>query len=76
MSRRGNCWDNAVTESFFHSLKTQLVYHMKYQNPAEAERSLFWYIEVYYNRMRKHSTNGYVAPALYEQKWLENRRAA
>lgn len=76
MSRRGNCWDNAVAESFFHSLKTQFIYHMKYQNPAEAERSLFWYIEVYYNRMRKHSTNGYVAPALYEQKWLENRKAA
>jgi putative transposase len=76
MSRRGNCWDNAVAESFFHSLKTQLVYHVRYQSREEAERSLFWYIEVYYNRQRKHSTNGYVAPALYEQQWWEMKKVA
>ncbi len=67
MSHRGNCWDNAVAESFFHSLKTQLVYHMKNKTQEEAERSLFGYIEVYYNRKRKHSTNGYIASVLYEQ---------
>jgi putative transposase len=76
MSRRGNCWDNAVAESFFHSLKTQLVYHVRYLSREEAERSLFWYIEVYYNRQRKHSTNGYVAPALYEQQWWEMKKVA
>lgn len=76
MSRKGNCWDNAVAESFFHSLKTQLVHHVRYRNPEEAEHSLFNYIEVYYNRQRKHSTNGYKAPALYEQEWWEKRKVA
>ena len=76
MSRKGNCWDNAVAESFFHSLKTQLVHHVRYRNQEEAERSLFNYIEVYYNRQRKHSTNGYKAPALYEQEWWEKRKVA
>lgn len=76
MSRRGNCWDNAVAESFFHSLKTQLIYHQRFQNRDEAERILFWYIEIYYNRQRKHSTNGYIAPALYEEQWWHNAKVA
>jgi len=76
MSRKGNCWDNAVAESFFHSIKTQLIHHCKFQNVADAERALFNYIEVYYNRQRKHSTNGYMAPALYELEWWNNRKAA
>jgi putative transposase len=76
MSRKGNCWDNAVAESFFHSIKTQLIHHCRFQSIAEAEQALFNYIEVYYNRQRKHSTNGYKAPALYEQEWWNNRKAA
>jgi putative transposase len=76
MSRKGNCWDNAVAESFFHSIKTQLIHHCRFQNVAEAEQALFNYIEVYYNRQRKHSTNGYKAPALYEQEWWNNRKTA
>jgi len=76
MSRKGNCWDNAVAESFFHSIKTQLIHHCKFQNVAEAERTIFNYIEVYYNRQRKHSTNGYKAPAFYELEWWNNRKAA
>lgn len=76
MSRKGNCWDNAVAESFFHSLKTQLIHHVRFQNRTEAEHALFSYIEVYYNRQRKHSTNGYKAPALYEQEWWEMRKVA
>ena len=76
MSRKGNCWDNAVAESFFHSLKTQLIHHCKFQNVAEAELALFNYIEVYYNRQRKHSTNGYMTPALYELEWWNKRIAA
>jgi putative transposase len=76
MSRKGNCWDNAVAESFFHSLKTQLIHHRKFQDMAEAERALFNYIEVYYNRQRKHSTNGYMTPALYELQWWNQRKAA
>lgn len=76
MSRKGNCWDNAVAESFFHSLKTQFVYHTKFQTREEAERSLFWYIEIYYNRRRRHSTNGYLAPAHYEQEWWNLKKVA
>ncbi len=76
MSRKGNCWDNAVAESFFHTIKTQLIHHCRFQNVAEAEQALFNYIEVYYNRQRKHSTNGYKAPAQYELEWWNNRKAA
>ncbi len=76
MSRKGNCWDNAVAESFFHSIKTQLIHHVRFQNRMEAELTLFNYIEVYFNRQRKHSTNGYKAPALFEQEWWEKRKLA
>jgi len=76
MSRKGNCWDNAVAESFFASLKTQLTHHVKFRNKLEAEHSLFNYIEVYFNRQRKHSTNGYKAPARFEQEWLNEKKAA
>jgi len=76
MSRKGDCWDNAVAESFFHTIKTQLIHHSRYQSAEEAERSLFHYIEAYYNRRRKHSTNGYKSPALYELEWWNKRKAA
>lgn len=76
MSRKGNCWDNAVAESFFHSIKTQLIHHCNFQNLAETERAIFNYIDVYYNRQRKHSTNGYKAPALYELEWWQLKKAA
>jgi len=76
MSRKGNCWDNAVAESFFHTIKTQMIHHCTFQNVAEAELALFNYIEVYYNRQRKHSTNGYKSPAHYELEWWDNRKAA
>jgi putative transposase len=76
MSRKGNCWDNAVAESFFHSIKTQMIHHCKFQNVAEAEQALFNYIEVYYNRQRKHSTNGYKSPAHFELEWWNNKKAA
>ncbi len=54
MSRKGNCWDNAVAESFFKTLKVELVYHNKYQTRQEAELSIFEYIETWYNRKRRH----------------------
>jgi len=76
MSRKGNCWDNAVAESFFHTIKTQFIHHYRFQNMAEAEQALFNYIEVYYNRQRKHSTNGYKSPAHYELEWWNNKKAA
>lgn len=66
MSRRGNCWDNAVAESFFHTLKTQMVYHRKFSDKQEAEIALFQYIEAYYNRRRRHSSNGWLSPAQFE----------
>jgi len=66
MSRKGNCWDNAVSESFFHTLKTELVHHDSYQNRDEAKKAMFEYIEVFYNRERLHSANGYWSPVDYE----------
>lgn len=67
MSRKGNCWDNAPMESFFHSLKTDLVMHCDYQTRDEARASLFEYMEVFYNRQRRHSTLNYVAPLAFEE---------
>ena len=66
MSRRGNCWDNAVVESFFHTLKTELVYHRRYITREEARQDIFEWIEVFYNRTRRHSTLGYRSPAEFE----------
>lgn len=67
MSRKGECYDNAVAESFFGSLKTELVDHEDYRTRDQAKQSLFEYIEVFYNRQRRHSYLGYVSPAEYEQ---------
>lgn len=67
MSGKGNCYDNAVAESFFHTLKTELVYHETYRTRKEAKNSLFQYIETFYNRVRKHSHLGYKSPNEYEQ---------
>lgn len=66
MSRKGDCWDNAPMESFFHTLKTELVHHRDYQTRGEAKADIFEYIEVFYNRSRRHSCLGYLAPAEYE----------
>lgn len=76
MSRKGNCWDNAVAESFFHTLKTQLIYHKRFENKEEMEQALFNYIEIYYNRRRRHSTNGYQSPAMFESAWGKIEDAA
>ncbi len=67
MNRQGNCWDNAVVESFFHTLKMEHVYWCHYQSRSEALTSLFDYIEMYYNSFRKHSYLGYKNPAEYER---------
>lgn len=66
MSRRANCWDNAVVESFFPTLKTELVYHRRYTTREEAAQDIFEWIEVFYNRVRRHSTFGYRSPAEFE----------
>jgi transposase InsO family protein len=68
MSRKGNCYDNAVMESFFATLKQELVYHRLYQNRKEAKQDIFEYIEVWYNRKRMHSTLGYMSPHEFENK--------
>ena len=66
MSRKGNCWDNSVSESFFHTLKTELTYHFNFKTRTEAKMEIFEYIEVFYNRKRLHSTNNYYSPVEYE----------
>ena len=70
MSRKGNCWDNAPTESFFNSLKNERVHGTNYATHDEARADLFDYIEVFYNRSRRHSTLGYVSPTQYLQHWI------
>lgn len=67
MSRKGNCWDNAVAESFFHTLKTELVHHEDYRSRTQAKASIFEYIEVFYNRQRRHSHLGQIAPLVFEK---------
>jgi transposase InsO family protein len=67
MSRKGNCYDNAAKESFFHTLKTELVNHEHYRTREEARASVFDYIEVFYNRQRLHSTLGYLSPSNFER---------
>ena len=68
MSRKGDCWDNAVAESFFHTLKTELVHHEKFKTRAQAKQAIFQYIEVFYNRKRRHTANDYLSPAEFEIK--------
>jgi transposase InsO family protein len=67
MSRRANCWDNAPMGSFFATLKKELVHDEDYATRAEARASLFEYIEVFYNRVRRHSSRGYKSPVEYER---------
>ncbi len=66
MRRKGNCWDNALAESFFHSLETECVLHERYQTREQAQASIFDYIEVFYNRKRRRSANNQMSPANVE----------
>ena len=66
MSGKGDCWDNAAMESFWSTLKTELVHHQQYATHAEARASIFEYIEVFYNRKRLHSSLGYQSPEAFE----------
>jgi len=68
MSKKGDCWDNAVAESFFHTLKVELVHKHKFKTRDEAKRKIFEYVEMYYNRKRAHSTLGYLSPLDYEKQ--------
>ncbi len=75
MSGRGNCYDNAVVESFFHTLKTELVYFETYHTREEARNNIFEYIEIYYNKIRLHSTLKYCSPVKFEQRWIDAKIA-
>ena len=66
----GDCWDNAVSESFFHFLKTELVYHESFKTKAQANEMIFEYIEIFYIRQRLHSYNNYMSPVEFEEKML------
>jgi putative transposase len=74
MSRKGNCWDNAVAESFFAGLKKRLIYHRKYETMEELRKDIFHYIEVYYNRFRKHSFNNYLTPEEKDSIFMLNNK--
>lgn len=67
MSRRGNCYDNSFAESFFATLKKELIYRTEYKNKEEAKKEIFKYIEVWYNRQRIHSSIGYMSPVQFEE---------
>lgn len=76
MSRRANCWDNAVAEGFFSSLKTELVYRSIFLSRGSAKTRIAERIEVFYNGKRRHSTIGYMAPREYERRFYAARSAA
>jgi len=73
MSGSGNCYDNAAMESFFHTLKTEHIYFERYQTREQAKLSIFEYVEVFYNRKRRHSTIGYFSPVAFEKQWYQQQ---
>jgi len=76
MSRKGNCWDNAVVESFFGSLKQERVHWRHYQTRYEAQQDILQYITMFYNSQRLHSYLNYVSPNTFEKQLLEIQQAA
>jgi putative transposase len=74
MSRKGNCWDNAPTESFFASLKRELVHRRKFATRQEAKTAIFRWIEVWYNRKRQHSSLGYLSPEEFERQHQQQQQ--
>lgn len=76
MSRKGDCYDNAPIESFWGTLKTELIYHRRYQTRQEAIRDIREYIEIFYNRQRKQKKLGYLSPAAFESRFYQLQRAA
>jgi putative transposase len=68
MSRKGNCWDNAVAESFFATLKTECIYSRRFATRAQAREAIFHFVEIFYNHQRRHSTLGYLTPAEFERR--------
>lgn len=75
MSRKGNCWDNACAETFFSTIKCEMLYHKKYMTREEARKDIFWYIEVFYNRKRRHQALGYMTPLEYKCRFMKGLAA-
>ena len=73
MSAKGYCFDNAVAESFFHTLKTECVYFEQYENREQAKKSIFEVVEIFYNNQRRHSTLAYLSPAEFEQRYYQQQ---
>jgi putative transposase len=76
MSRKGNCYDNAPTESFWGCLKQELVYHCRFKTRAEAKTAIQEYVLIFYNRMRRHSSIGYVAPSIFVESFYVKEESA
>ena len=74
MSGKGNCYDNAPIESFWGSLKNELVHHERYETRAQAEASIREYIEIFYNRQRRHSSLGNLSPAEFTKRYYQKQR--
>lgn len=76
MSRKGDCWDNAPMESFWGTLKNELVHHRRFRTRAQAVQEVTEYIEIFYNRQRKQARLGYLSPAAFTQRYYEKHIAA
>ena len=76
MSRKGNCYDNAPMESFWGTMKNELVYHQHYSTREQAIREIVEYIEIFYNRQRRQKRLGYLSPVVYEQQFYAKRKVA
>jgi transposase InsO family protein len=74
MSKKGDCWDNAVAESFFHTLKVELIHRRKFKTRDDAKGKIFEYVEMYYNRKRAHSTLGFLSPFEYERQAILSKQ--
>ena len=70
MSKKGDCWNNAIAESLIHTLKVELMHRMKFKTREEAKRKIFEYVEMYYNTRRAHSTLGYLSAFEFEKRSL------
>ena len=76
MSRKGDCWDNAVAESFFKTIKTEMIYDHKFSTIQQAKLAVFEYIEIWYNKRRRHSALGYLSPQAFENELLNYKKVA
>ena len=75
MSRKGNCYDNACAETFFSTIKCEMLYHKRYKTREAAHRDIFWYIEIFYNRKRRHQALGYLSPVDFKRSQAEKEAA-